>query len=168
MRNDLLKIILDLTNFLHNPTLVELNKKINLRLLYQDERFKITKPITGNVSIKKEQKNLVLIGHIKTEIMTCCDRCLKEMNLKIKTKFERSLNNMTNANNEIQLSKNNQIDLFPIIWEEIITMIPTKILCKKNCQGLCPICGINFNQKTCSHYKKSNKNQKILFPLLKN
>ncbi|MDD3774195.1 MAG: YceD family protein, partial [Patescibacteria group bacterium] len=166
MRNDLPKIILNLTNFLHNSALTKLNKKINLRLLYQDERFKITKPITGNVSIKKEQKNLVLIGHIKTEIMTCCDRCLKEINLKIKTQFERLLNNMTNANNEIQLSKNNQIDLFPIIWEEIITMIPTKILCKKNCQGLCPICGINFNQKTCSHYKKIKQKPKNPFSAL--
>lgn len=43
-----------------------------------------------------------------------------------------------------------QIDLSIGIREAIILSQPITHLCKDDCQGLCPLCGINLNVKHCS------------------
>jgi uncharacterized protein len=49
------------------------------------------------------------------------------------------------------------IDLKPLISERAILAIPTRILCKKSCKGLCPKCGINRNLEKCNC--KINENE---------
>ena len=43
-----------------------------------------------------------------------------------------------------------QIDLSIGIREAIILSQPITYLCKDDCRGLCPVCGINLNVKQCS------------------
>jgi uncharacterized metal-binding protein YceD (DUF177 family) len=43
-----------------------------------------------------------------------------------------------------------QIDLAIGIREAIILSQPIMQLCKDDCRGLCPVCGINLNTGTCS------------------
>jgi len=42
------------------------------------------------------------------------------------------------------------IDLRPQVWEEIVLAQPAKVLCRSDCAGLCPTCGANRNQVSCS------------------
>ena len=42
-----------------------------------------------------------------------------------------------------------EINLGPAIWEEIVLNAPTKFVCRENCAGLCPACGVNLNRETC-------------------
>ena len=42
-----------------------------------------------------------------------------------------------------------EINLGPAIWEEVVLNAPTKFVCRENCAGLCPACGINLNRETC-------------------
>ncbi|MEO0142368.1 MAG: DUF177 domain-containing protein [candidate division WOR-3 bacterium] len=42
------------------------------------------------------------------------------------------------------------IDLSIGIREPIILAIPVAPLCKSDCRGLCPVCGIDLNKKKCS------------------
>ena len=42
-----------------------------------------------------------------------------------------------------------EIDLGFAIWEEIVLNAPTKFVCRENCAGLCPACGVNLNRETC-------------------
>ncbi|OYV03116.1 hypothetical protein CGW93_02415 [candidate division bacterium WOR-3 4484_18] len=48
-----------------------------------------------------------------------------------------------------------EIDLWQVLRETIILAIPTKPLCKPDCKGLCPICGVNWNLTTCEHQPSS-------------
>jgi uncharacterized protein len=41
------------------------------------------------------------------------------------------------------------VDLSECIWEEIVLFVPLKVLCKDDCEGLCPRCGINLNRTRC-------------------
>ena len=47
-----------------------------------------------------------------------------------------------------------QIDLAVGIREAIILSQPIMYLCREDCQGLCPVCGSNLNQKQCSCVKE--------------
>ncbi len=44
------------------------------------------------------------------------------------------------------------VDINPaaLVWEEFSLAIPIAALCKKNCKGLCPVCGGNKNTEPCS------------------
>ncbi len=47
-----------------------------------------------------------------------------------------------------------QIDLAIGIREAIVLSQPIMNLCKEDCLGLCPVCGVNLNQKRCSCVKE--------------
>ncbi len=42
------------------------------------------------------------------------------------------------------------IDLASVVWEETALAVPSKILCREDCAGLCPACGADLNVTTCS------------------
>ena len=41
------------------------------------------------------------------------------------------------------------IDLDVLVFEQVLLQIPIKPLCKDDCKGLCPHCGINLNVASC-------------------
>ena len=41
------------------------------------------------------------------------------------------------------------LDILPQVEESIFSLLPTKVLCKENCKGLCPSCGKNLNEGEC-------------------
>ncbi len=41
------------------------------------------------------------------------------------------------------------LDLEPIVHDACILDLPLAPLCRENCLGLCPICGVNRNNQTC-------------------
>ena len=43
-----------------------------------------------------------------------------------------------------------EIDLQPFWREAVILELPMRIYCRDECKGLCPQCGINLNESTCS------------------
>ena len=48
-----------------------------------------------------------------------------------------------------------EIPLTGTVREAVILEEPQVILCKEDCRGLCPVCGINRNRETCSCKSKS-------------
>ena len=43
-----------------------------------------------------------------------------------------------------------EIDLEPLLREQIILAVPFAPLCSESCRGLCPVCGIDRNAGTCT------------------
>jgi len=122
-----------------------------------------------------------ILAQIKGEaqIAQPCSRCLKEVILTIPLNFSRefkaeipglSQNNPStirygapqeDTEEEAYPIEDGQIDLAPVLTEEIIASIPIKVLCHKDCQGLCPKCGANLNDNPCKcdkvEFEISNK-----------
>jgi uncharacterized protein len=42
------------------------------------------------------------------------------------------------------------LDVDKLVSDEIVVALPTKVLCKEDCKGLCTICGTNLNHSSCS------------------
>ena len=42
------------------------------------------------------------------------------------------------------------LDLAPQVWETLLLLLPTKVLCREDCAGLCPGCGADLNEVPCS------------------
>lgn len=96
-----------------------------------------------------------------------CSRCLKEVILAISLNFSREfktarsldsarddpptqgLRRASQNDEEMYPIEDGKIDLTPPLTEEIIANIPIKVLCREDCQGLCPKCGANLNDNPC-------------------
>lgn len=42
------------------------------------------------------------------------------------------------------------VDITQGVEEEVLLKLPTRVLCKEDCKGICPICGIDLNKGSCN------------------
>jgi uncharacterized protein len=47
-------------------------------------------------------------------------------------------------------AKGNELDLIPALREHLMLAVPEFAICSDTCKGLCPTCGANLNETTCS------------------
>lgn len=82
-----------------------------------------------------------------------CARCLDPLEQPTATHFTElyAFDERSTAESQLILPSNHQIDLSPLLREYMILDQPMNPLCRKDCRGLCPVCGINRNHEDCDH-----------------
>ncbi|MDO7975606.1 YceD family protein [Oceanotoga teriensis] len=122
-----------------------------------NEESEILSPIKVDFKVEKVSNGFIANGRINTELKLSCSRCLNEFNYNIESDFEayyiskdfeKSLSKIEHLNsldNTIYYDGIN-IDLTERIIEAIILKVPELPLCKEDCKGLCPNCGIDLNE----------------------
>ena len=105
-----------------------------------------------------------LSGRLASEVEFSCVRCLEPFRAEVREDLDllylpQSDNVALGGENEHGLGdeelavgfyRDDEIDLAHMIWEQIVLALPMKPVCKPDCQGLCPDCGVNRNIKSCS------------------
>ncbi len=119
----------------------------------------------GDLSFDGELKHLesgflLLSGTAGVGAEVPCDRCLKpcafHLDCTVHDYFvpERNLDlrevSMYAAEvDDYEVYRGDKIDVQALLLKLLIAVIPTKVLCREDCQGLCPNCGQDLNEKTC-------------------
>ena len=94
--------------------------------------YKFEAQIQGNA--------LLVTGTLQTPASLRCSRCLKAFELPVcvgQFVFHR------------ELQGEDFVDLTASIREDIILELPQRVLCDKDCQGLCASCGQDLNEGSC-------------------
>ena len=95
-----------------------------------------------NVKARLEKVNNFIIANtrIKAQFGYMCARCLEELSStqELSYKFDFEID-----------PTSEYIDLGEEIRQEIILANPSKVLCSKDCKGICPKCGVNLNIEKC-------------------
>ena len=83
-----------------------------------------------------------------------CDRCLDEVDTAFPIRIDYRWNPDKEADgaedvDEITFMDGCILDVDKLISDEIVVALPTKVLCKEDCKGLCSVCGMNLNHGTC-------------------
>lgn len=89
---------------------------------------------------------------LRAAMTLVCDRCLDEFEDVFEYDFSHIL--VTSLSNEDEseeyvLCKDNILDLDELAISDLLLQLPSKILCKEDCRGLCFVCGQNLNEATC-------------------
>jgi uncharacterized protein len=80
-----------------------------------------------------------------------CQRCLEPATVNVKvdaTEYHQHVREGDDADNEELVSDylhDNQLDVATWAREAMVLAVPSKILCREDCAGLCPACGANRN-----------------------
>lgn len=94
---------------------------------------------------------IVVDGTIDTVVHYTCSRCLTAFSRPLSTDFHQLYTTDANrADDDIRWVEGDEIDLTPELEESIFLAIDERPLCREDCLGLCPSCGVNHNESTCA------------------
>ncbi len=90
----------------------------------------------------------------RLEFRACCDRCLTEVPVIVNLDSERLLISPDVEVDEEDAAESDslqgyQLDTEAFVQNEILVSWPTKILCREDCRGICPVCGQDLNLGEC-------------------
>ncbi len=102
-----------------------------------------------------------LRGEINAHLTAPCDRCLNDVPIPAAIPFDLLYTPReagTAETGEVELHKrdldfatfeNDEINLDDLVLEQIELDLPSRLLCRKDCRGLCSQCGADLNTETC-------------------
>lgn len=97
--------------------------------------LKLIKPVDGLVKATKlEDQRLALSGRIATQLQLECHRCLRSYPSDVEAEFVQ-IYALNPAEDELPIV-DDQIELAPLIEQEIILRQPIKLLCSVDCVGI--------------------------------
>ncbi len=83
-----------------------------------------------------------------------CDRCLTELKRDYSYDFSHTVVPSLQSEGDIYdtylVAQHDSIDMNETAISDLLLMMPTKMLCREDCKGLCDICGCNLNERTCN------------------
>lgn len=109
-------------------------------------------------------KNIVqdirLVGDLSTRVEMRCARCLEPVSRDISQSFDllyrplgvdagRAEMHLADADVEIGYFQGDGVTLEDVLKEQVLLAAPLKEVCREECQGLCPQCGVNRNLQSC-------------------
>ena len=113
--------------------------------------------LRGTVRATRTPQGILLQVDLQTQIGLECVRCLTDflqsLNINFTELYAFSQRYVTDSG--LLMPESGFIDLAPVLREYILLEIPISPLCRQDCKGLCPICGNNLNESTCSHEEES-------------
>jgi uncharacterized protein len=127
----------------------------------RDHAFRIASPVDLAMTVHKDDDRFRLVGTLTATIEQGCSRCLEAFTILMQAPFDlRYLPQSANVGDEereveeddlaASFYRDDAIDLGQLIEEQVYLALPMKPLCRADCQGLCPQCGVNRNLETCN------------------
>jgi uncharacterized protein len=126
----------------------------------EDTEVRLVEPAEVRGRIRRTGREVELQGKLQTKLETVCGRCLQPVELPISTEFNerfvRAVSWAAEEQHELQAEDLNiavfdgeGIELDDLVREELLLALPVSVLCREDCKGLCPVCGIDRNRNNC-------------------
>jgi DUF177 domain-containing protein len=132
---------------------------LNAMLASAHGDYEFVEPLQVHVGYSRSQLDLFFDGEVRGRAQATCGRCLDAFPLDVAQEFNLVLTPATPLTGEIELApgdltqsfyEGTEIDLTPLVYEQIMLALPTRPLCGEECRGLCPQCGTNRNTGQCA------------------
>ena len=121
--------------------------------------YRVEGPIAVSVSFYRAGTELFFTGSLRAHTGAVCARCAEEFDADHDRTFRFVLSpksigydsdSLRAEDLEFSLYEGEDVDLDPLIREQVLLALPTRPLCKEDCRGLCPQCGANLNRVQCA------------------
>ena len=137
-----------------------------------DVDFGGRRPVQNPVVVAGDVRNvagmLLLTFEASTVLKSVCDRCLKPFDQPKTVRYETMLAEELEDedSDDILLLEDGAVDLGDLARTVFILEMDTKTLCSEDCKGICPGCGVDLNQGTCTCKKEVDPRLAVLAKLL--
>lgn len=131
------------------------SKQVSCELDMSRTEFGGGYPFTSPVSVTAVASNtagMVSVGiDADFDFETHCDRCYEEIKRHMEYHFRHRLIEALQEeyNDDYIETPDRSLDLDGLVSSDILLELPSKFLCRGDCQGLCQKCGHNLNLGDC-------------------
>ena len=116
-------------------------------------------PLRVSLSYYRAGSEIFVNGTLDAATTAACSRCAEEFDLPSHRRFRYVVapKVMSDGDNfalkaedlEFSFYQSDEIDLTPLIREQVLLALAQRPLCREDCRGLCPQCGANLNEADC-------------------
>lgn len=166
-------LILDVTPLMEKPTGTRETYSFEVPLSLPD--MPVSSSIRGKVEVMKIDDGFnIKVTNLEAAFEFHCIKCLKKFNQRVLVEMAERQYLMEKPvefpdENDLYLvnKKDHTIDLAEFLRQEMILHFPLIPVCSKSCKGLCAVCGIDKNKKSCDCTEEKVEEHKPL-AVLKN
>ncbi|MEW2380872.1 YceD family protein [Micromonospora sp. NPDC047707] len=110
-----------------------------------------------DLRLESVSEGVLVSGTVSGPIKGECSRCLREIDDTVAVPiqelyaYENSTTDMTADEDEVGRMQGDLIDLEPALRDAVVLTLPTNPLCREDCPGLCPDCGVAWDELPADH-----------------
>ncbi len=151
-------MIIELGWLLHHPRETEvfrLSERLG-DLELAGERVRLLKEVDVDLTLTNTGRIIVGRGKIETAAELTCGRCLRPYVWPVSVAFDVQLVEQGAAvpqdmmdSGDVLVIEEQEVDLEPLVIENIIVSLPLARVCRDDCKGFCPGCGADLSREAC-------------------
>jgi len=128
------KILIDVSPVLSSDIGLTTSYSVNEKIASLASDVKPTSNIKGKVTLCAVDENIIsAFINTSVEVILICSRCLKNYHHKITLNYEQIYSIHKEADTFL-INRNQTIDIYPSIRQEILLSVPIKPICKDECK----------------------------------
>ena len=136
-------------------------------VVFQGEEIGFSGDVAADGSVINAGAYLELNLRVEGSAVLHCGRCAERyeepFNFDVELRFARQ----ADLDHDILGFSGEWINIDPYLTTEIVTRLPIRRLCRADCKGLCPVCGLNLNKASCDCTIESDEAARNPFAVLK-
>jgi DUF177 domain-containing protein len=118
-------------------------------------------PIDGEIRMQRTNRGILLRGSVRASLRRSCARCLdpyvEEVRVNLAEEFLPTVDPVhghalpapATDEDALLIDAQHQIDLGPVLRDELVLTEPMHPLCQADCPGLCSVCGRHLDVGSC-------------------
>ncbi|WP_138443397.1 YceD family protein [Sinomonas susongensis] len=130
-------------------------------------------PVDLDLRLESVHEGILVSGTAHVDVSGECGRCLDpiEYGLTVDVQelfsFEGGEPSDGEDDEEQRRVEHDSIDLEPVLRDAVVTMLPFQPVCREDCPGLCPECGIRLADEPGHHHEVVDPRWSALADLIK-
>jgi DUF177 domain-containing protein len=137
--------------------------------------YRLPRSLTVRLSYYRAGSDLFFRGRVEADVIGSCSRCLEEYAFPLALDFAFVLvprhggaeEGLEEDDRDLSYYEGEEVDLSPLLREQVLLALPTRPLCRENCAGLCPQCGANRNTTRCKCEVEGQRSSATGLPVFK-
>ena len=118
------------------------------------------RPVSFSGTYMLADETVIVRGTARAVIESPCARCLKptetDVTAEVEEAFIRDQGQEREADDDQYMYSGHVLELDDAVRTALLLELPSRILCKEDCRGLCDQCGADLNIHECSCQKDLN------------
>ncbi|MDE2059793.1 MAG: DUF177 domain-containing protein [candidate division NC10 bacterium] len=117
-------------------------------------------PVEASFHLEREATGILVSGTFSTTAGVLCSRCSEPVSVPISDSFAMLYTEasevfraeeieLSAAEMDVDVMQEDRLDLTKLLRENVLLNLPLQPLCRAECRGLCPHCGVNLNENSC-------------------
>jgi uncharacterized protein len=115
----------------------------------------LARPLDVRLEAQQVGHDVVVRGRLEGAVRMECRRCLRAVEVPIDEEvavlYQAGVDRVEAEESEVYPlpERGSELDLAPMVREQVLLAVPAFAICRESCRGLCPTCGKDLNEGPC-------------------